>query len=160
MKHQFCSSSWHVSEDVSIQQCMWVFLGARTGQSQCRFVKGVDTSCGGLEVTVLSLSPQQSFLSGLFSREDAVTSVILLPHWDTSSGGRGVSSAAQLVSQSLATGSPRNHVQGDCHVTNLSPVVAWRPRAKASQRKNSLKASPVLGITTGLFAKLHTLLPS
>lgn len=116
MKHQFCSSSWHVSEDVSIQQCMWVFLGARTGQSQCRFVKGVDTSRGGLEATVLSLSPQQSFLSGLFSREDAVTSVILLPHWDTSSGGRGVSSAAQLVSQSLATGSPRNHVQGDCHV--------------------------------------------
>lgn len=159
MKHQFCLSSWRVSEDVSIQQCMWVFLGARTGQSQCRLVKGVDTSHGGLEAAVLSLSPHQSFLSGLWGREDAAASVILLPHWDTSSGGGEVSSAAQLVSQSLTTGSPHNHVQGDCNVTNLSPVVAWRPRAKASQRKDSLKASPVLGIITGLFAKPHALLP-
>lgn len=115
-------------------------------QSQCRLVEGVNTPHGGLEAIVLSSSPQQSFPSSLFCGEDAVASVIL-----------GV---LHCCSASLTTGSPHNHVQGDWNISNVSPVVVWRPRAKTSQRKDSLNASPVLGIIADLFAKPHAHLPS
>lgn len=40
----------------------------------------------------------------------------------------GFSVAPQLgISQSLTTGSPHNHVEGDWNITNLNPVVTWGP---------------------------------
>lgn len=102
--------------DVSVRLCMWVFPSAKTvqvGRGCCCNLWAVRSCC--------LVSPSRASL------------VVFV--WKMLTSGshpethlHGFSIAPQLViNQSQTTSSPHNYVEDEWIVTNLNPVLTWRP---------------------------------